>query len=292
MDTDMKGYRKTMRQIVRFSQRIVGTNLFDRVIMTIVILNSVLLGLRTAPSVVAEYGEWMELVNQAVLGVFIVEALLKMLALAPRSDRYFRDGWNVFDFSVIVLGLVPVTGEFALIFRLLRIVRLVSVIKELRVIVGTLIRSLVGVSYIILMLCIVTYIYAIVGSLLFSDHDPEHWNTLGNATLTLFTIITLEAWVDVMERALEFHPLAWLYFLSFIVLSSFVVINMFIAVIVDSWNKADMERRATNVNPTRLDLMREIHATQDALERIEKELKGQVGTEAKNENEGKERPSG
>ena len=260
--------------------------------MAIVILNSVLLGLRTAPSVVAEYGEGMELVNQAVLGVFIVEALLKMLALAPRSDRYFRDGWNVFDFSVIVLGLVPVTGEFALIFRLLRIVRLVSVIKELRVIVGTLIRSLVGVSYIILMLCIVTYIYAIVGSLLFSDHDPEHWNTLGNATLTLFTIITLEAWVDVMERALEFHPLAWLYFLSFIVLSSFVVINMFIAVIVDSWNKADMERRATNVNPTRLDLMREIHATQDALERIEKELKGQVGTEAENKSEGNERPSG
>ena len=269
-----------MRQIVRFCHRIVETKLFDRAIMAIVIGNSLLLGLRTAPSVVEEYGEWMELVNEAVLGVFIVEAILKMVALAPRVDRYFRDGWNIFDFSVVVLGLIPVTGEFALIFRLLRIVRLVSVIKELRVIVGTLIRSLVGVSYIILMLCIVTYIYAIVGSLLFSDHDPEHWGTLGTATLTLFTVITLEAWVEVMETALEFHPLAWLYFLSFIVLSSFVVINMFIAVIVDSWNKADMERRATNTQPSREDLAREIQVAQKYLERIEMQLKAQIRSEA------------
>ena len=290
MDTDVKGYRRTMRQTVQFCQRVVGTKVFDRVIMAIVIGNSLLLGLRTAPSLVAEYGVWMDRVNDAVLVVFIVEALFKMAALAPRSDRYFRDGWNIFDFSVIVLGLIPVTGEFALIFRLLRIVRLVSVIKELRVIVGTLIRSLIGVSYIILMLCIVTYIYAIVGSLLFSDHDPEHWGTLGTATLTLFTVITLEGWVEVMEKALEFHPLGWLYFLSFIVLSSFVVINMFIAVIVDSWNKADMERRATNVEPSREDLMREIQVTQEYLEGIERQLKGQVRTEA--ENEGRGRPSG
>ena len=269
-----------MRQIVQFCHRIVETKLFDRAIMAIVIGNSLLLGLRTAPSVVEEYGEWMELVNEAVLVVFIVEAILKMVALAPRSHRYFQDGWNIFDFSVIVLGLIPVTGEFALIFRLLRIVRLVSVIKELRVIVGTLIRSLVGVSYIILMLCIVTYIYAIVGSLLFSDHDPEHWGTLGTATLTLFTVITLEAWVEVMEKALAFHPLAWLYFLSFIVLSSFVVINMFIAVIVDSWNKADMERRATNTQPSREDLAREIQVAQEYLERIEMQLKNQIRSEA------------
>ena len=279
-----------MRQIVRFSHRIVQMKSFDRVIMAIVIVNSVLLGMRTAPSLVADFSEWMDLANQVVLGVFIVEAGLKMLALAPRSDRYFRDPWNVFDFSVIVLGLIPVTGEFALIFRLLRIVRLISVIEGLRVIVGTLLRSLVGVGYILLMVCIVTYIYAIIGSLLFQDHDPEHWHNLGTAILTLFTIITLEAWVEVMETALKFHPLAWLYFLSFIVLSAFIIINMFIAVIVDSWNKADEERRATTIDPSREDLMREIQVTQETLARIERELKDQIRTEA--ESEQTERPLG
>lgn len=279
-----------MRQIVRFSHRIVQMKSFDRVVMVIVIANSILLGMRTAPSLVADFKDWMDLANQVVLGVFIVEAALKMLALAPRSDRYFRDAWNVFDFSVIVLGLIPVTGEFALIFRLLRIVRLISVIEGLRVIVGTLIRSLVGVGYIILMVCIVTYIYAIIGSLLFQDHDPEHWHNLGTSILTLFTIITLEAWVEVMEKALEFHPLAWLYFLSFIVLSAFVIINMFIAVIVDSWNKADEERRATTVDPSREDLMREIRETQEMLSRIEKQLKYQIRTDAGSEQT--ERPSG
>lgn len=258
---------------------------FDRVIMVIVIVNSILLGMRTVPPLVVDFRQWMDLINQVVLGVFIVEAALKMLALAPRSDRYFRDSWNVFDFSVIVLGLLPVTGEFALIFRLLRIVRLISVIEGLRVIVGTLIRSLVGVAYIILMVCIVTYIYAIIGSLLFQDHDPEHWHNLGTAVLTLFTIITLEAWVEVMETAMEVYPLAWVYFLSFIVLSAFVIINMFIAVIVDSWNRADEERRKT-VDPTREDLMREIQETQETLARIEEQLKTQI------RNEQEEHPSG
>lgn len=265
------GVHGTMGQIVRFSQRLVGTTGFEYTIIAIVIGNSVLLGMGTSPSLVQDYGDLMNLGNQVALGVFIVEALFKMVALAPRSHRYFQDGWNIFDFSVIVLALVPATGEFALIFRLLRILRLISIVEGLRVIVTTLLRSIVSVANIGLMMAIIVYIYAILGSLIFQEHDPDRWHNIGVSALTLFSIITLEAWVDVMETAMELHPLAWTYFVSFIIVSSFVTINMFIAVIISNWDRAHADR-GEDSSVSREDILREIRETQETLLRLEKRL--------------------
>lgn len=259
-----------MDQIVRFSQRLVGATGFEYTILVIVIGNSVLLGMATSPALVQDYGDLISLGNRAVLGVFIVEALFKMVALAPRSDRYFRDGWNVFDFLVIVFALIPVTGDFALIFRLLRILRLVSLVEGLRVIVTTLLRSIASVTNIVLLMGIIVYIYAILGSLIFQEHDPDRWHNIGSSALTLFSIITLEDWVDIMNTAMELHPLAWTYFVSFIILSSFVVINMFIAVIISNWDRAHTGERDSSA--AREDILRDIQAAQEALRRLERRL--------------------
>ena len=259
-----------MEQIVRFSQRAVGATGFEYTILAVVIGNSVLLGMTTSQALVRDYGDLMSIGNQVALGVFIVEALLKMVALAPRADRYFRDGWNIFDFSVIVFALIPVTGEFALIFRLLRILRLVSIVEGLRVIVTTLLRSITSVVNIMLLMLIIVYIYAILGSLIFQDHDPEHWHNIGVSAMTLFSMITLEGWVEIMETAMELHPLAWTYFVSFIIFSSFVVINMFIAVIINNWDRAHTGERDSSAG--RGDILRDIEAAQEALLRLEKRL--------------------
>ena len=265
-----------MNQIVRSSHRLVNSPWFESFIIAVILANAVLLGLGTSSQVEREYGGWLHLGNQVALGVFIVEALLKMLALSPRPLRYFRDGWNVFDFLVIAFALVPATGQFAMITRLarlLRVLRLITTIRDLRLIVAALVRSIPSVGHVIMLMSIVVYIYAIMGYHLFHEHDPEHWRSLGISVLTLFNIITLEGWTAIMYTAMQLHSLAWMYFVSFVVVGTFVVINLFIAIIINNLDEAKAERLRELEGPvSREELLREIRATQAALQRLEQRL--------------------
>ena len=211
--------------------------------------------------------------NRVILAIFIVEAALKMLALAPKPHRYFADGWNVFDFAIIVFSLVPATGAFAMIARLgrlLRVLRLISTIEDLRLIVAALVKSIPNVGHILMLMSIIVYIYAIIGFQLFHEHDPEHWRNIGISILTLFEIITLEGWVDVNAKAMELNPLAWIYFVSFVVVGTFVVVNLFIAVVINNLDRAKEESlRELEAPVSRDELLRELRATQDSLQRLE-----------------------
>ena len=211
--------------------------------------------------------------SQTALVIFIAEALLKMVAASPRVAGYFKDGWNIFDFLVIVFALIPATGQFAMIARLarlLRVLRLISTIRDLRLIVAALVRSIPSVGHVMMLMSIIVYIYAIMGYHLFHENDPENWRNLGISLLTLFNIITLEGWTEVMDAAMEVHSLAWLYFVSFVIVGTFVVINLFIAIIINNLDEAKLERlREIETPVSREELIREIRATQDALQRLE-----------------------
>ena len=263
-------------RVVLLCHRLVNSNWFEAFIIVIILVNAVLLGLGTSPGLEREYGAWLHLGNQIALGIFIAEALLKMLALAPRPYRYFREGWNNFDFLVIVLALVPATGQFAMVSRLarlLRVVRLISTVRDLRLIVAALVRSIPSVGHVMMLMGIVVYIYAIMGYHLFHEHDPENWRTLGISVLTLFNIITLEGWTEVMNTAMAVYPWAWIYFVSFVVMGTFVVINMFIAIIINNLDEAKADRlRELDAPVSREELLREIRATQAALVRLERRL--------------------
>ena len=179
----------------RIAQRFVANPFFDYFIIVLILLSGAFLGLGTVPETADRYGEMLTLGNQIILGVFILEAIMKMVALAPRPQRYFSDGWNVFDFAIIVFSLVPATGAFAMIARLgrlLRVLRLISTIEDLRLIVAALVKSIPNVGHILMLMSIIVYIYAIIGFQLFHEHDPEHWRNIGISVLTLFEIITLE----------------------------------------------------------------------------------------------------
>ena len=265
-----------MQQISLLADRLVNKAAFEYTIIALILLNGVFLGLGTSPVLKQQYGDLLHLGNQIVLGVFIVEALLKMLALAPRVDMYFRDGWNVFDFLVIVFSLIPATGEFAMVARLarlLRVLRLISAIRELRLIVAALVRSIPSVGHVMLLMSIIVYIYAIIGYQLFHEHDPMHWRSLGISVLTLFNIITLEGWTVVMDNAMQLHSWAWVYFVSFVVAGTFVVINLFIAIIINNLDEAKAERlRELEPPVSRAELLRELRTTRDALRRLEQRL--------------------
>ena len=261
---------------VQLSRQVVNARAFEYTIIGVIIANSVLLGLETSSFMAQRFGDWMHLGNQVALAIFIIEALLKMTASAPRIANYFRDGWNVFDFLIIVFALVPATGQYAMIARLarlLRVLRLISAVKELRLIITALLRSIPSVGHVLMLMSIIVYIYAIVGFHLFHAHDPANWGTLGISLLTLFNIITLEGWTEVMRTAMELHPLTWIYFVSFVIVGTFVVINLFIAIIINNLDEAKIERLKKLEQPvSREELLREIRTTRDALQRLEDRL--------------------
>ncbi len=259
-----------------FASRLVQSEWFERVIIALILINGAILGMETSPDYVQKYGEWFHLGNQLILAAFIVEAVFKMVALAPQVGRYFHDGWNIFDFSVIVLSLIPSTGEFAMVARLarlLRVVRLISTIPELRLIVSTLVRSIPSMFHVMTLMAVIAYIYGITGYQLFHEHDPTHWRSLGIALLTLFRVVTLEDWTDIMYTAMEVSPYAWIYFVSFVVLGTFVVVNLFIAVVINNLDEAKAERLQELQQPvTQEEILKDLRQTQQAMQRLEERL--------------------
>lgn len=257
-------------------ERIVTTTAFEYFIVALIILNGIVLGLETSPSLSERFHPWFELAHQLILVVFIIEAAMKITAVAPKFSRYFGDGWNLFDFTIVVLSLVPATGELAMIARLarlLRVARLVSTIPEMRLIVSTLVRSIPSMAHVLMLMSILFYIYGIAGFYFFHEHDPVHWRNLGISLLTLFRVVTLENWTDVMYKAMELSPFAWAYFVSFVVTGTFVVINLFIAVVLNNLEKAKAERlEELQAPPTRETLLAELRQTQEALGKLQDQL--------------------
>ena len=263
--------------------RITQSNRFEYFIIALILGNGVLLGIETVPSIKEGYAAWLSAGHWATIGIFIAEAGLKMLALAPRSERYFRDNWNVFDFTIIVLSLIPAVGTFAVVARmarLMRLLRLVSAVPELRLIVTTLVRSIPGMLHIAAVMSLLSYIYAILGYEFFHEHDPEHWNSLGTSLLSLFRVVTLEDWTDIMYVAMELNSFAWVYFVSYVVLGSFVTINLFIAVVINNLDEAKQERlRQLESVATRDELIDELRAARESLSRLERRLSERDGIE-------------
>ena len=281
-----------MSKLVTHIQRIVRAPAFEYSIILLILFNALILGIQTSPAMVAQYGGLLDLGHDIVLAVFVIEALLKMAALAPRSYRYFLDGWNVFDFLIIVLSLVPATGGLAMLARLarlLRVLRLISAIRDLRLITAALLRSIPGVGNVVMLVSVIIYIYAIVGHQLFSEHDPENWRSLGVSALTLFQIITLEGWNDVLKTAMQLNPLAWIYFVSFVIICTFVVINLFIAIIINNLEEAKLDQLPTD-DMSAEDMLRELRRTQDTLRRIELRMQAVLSAAASKSDAQKDKP--
>jgi voltage-gated sodium channel len=255
-----------------YCRRLVNWIWFDRLIVGLIIFNAIILGMETHAPFEQRFGAWMELCNRLVLVVFVLEAIIKITAVAPRFGDYFGNGWNVFDFAVVVFSLMPATGDFAMIarlVRLLRVMRLISALPELRLIVATLVRSLPGLGHVVILLTLIFYIYAVAGYHLLHEHDPVHWRSLGISLLTLFRVLTLEDWTDVMYAAMEMNSLMWIYFVSFVVIATFVVINLFIAVVINNLEEAKKDRQILGLADAERTVVHQLLSMRDALDRLE-----------------------
>ena len=203
-------------------------------IIVLIVINAVILGLETSPSVMATAGPALLGLDTLILAIFVIEIALKLFA---QRLAFFRQGWNIFDFLVVGIALVPASGPLAILraLRILRVLRLLSVMPKLRMVVEALLHSLPGIGSIAMLMVVIYYVAAVMATGLFGSTHPDWFGSLWHSMYTLFQIMTLESWsMGIVRPVMESHPYAWLFFIPFILVATFTVLNLFIAIIVDA----------------------------------------------------------
>jgi len=240
-------------------------NWFSLLTTFIIIFYALMLGLKTVESIEQSiFNNVLYILDLLVTSYFLLEIMIKIYAEENFMD-FFKDGWNIFDFVIVVVTIIPMNNtDFAAVarlFRIFRVLRLITARPSLKRLIEILASSIPALFDIILLLFIVFYIYSVMGSFLFVNVDPALWGNFMTSMLTLFKILTLEGWSDIMDAVMVVHPWAWTYFVSFIIIASFVLFNLFIAVIINK-----MEKEHDDKEDKKLDLILE------KLVKVEREL--------------------
>lgn len=233
------------REMATTCRTIADSQRFQTFIFVVIVANAITLGVGTynfSPSV----NSLITTLDDIFLGIFVVELAIRIAAFGTRPQDFFKDGWNVFDFIVIGLAFVPGIRDNVTLLRLarlLRVVRLVSVMPDLRILLRAMAGSLPPIASLGLLTLLLMYVYGMVGWILFNEGDPERWGNLGESMLSLFQILTLENWPSFLEAGRAIHPASWIYFVSYVLIASFLVINILIAIIINSMEEVhDLER--------------------------------------------------
>ncbi|RKQ33509.1 ion transporter [Oceanobacillus halophilus] len=222
--------------------------LFTRIIIGLIIINAILVGLETYPYFINNYSDWIYIGDTILLWIFTIEIIIRFVG-SKSIKSFFKDPWNIFDFLIVSSGHVFVGTHYVTVLRILRVLRVlraISIIPSLRKIVNALLKSIPSMGTIMLLLGIFFYIYAVIGTMLYSSIAPEYFGTLHDSLLSLFQVITLESWASgVMRPILAEDPTSWWYFVTFIVIGAFVIINLFVGVIVGNVEEAAREEQPT-----------------------------------------------
>jgi len=242
---------------------LVESRRFDAFITAIIIVNAITLGLETSARAVEAAGPLLTAVDRVILGVFVLELAARVVVY---RGAFFRDPWRIFDLVVVGFALVPATGNLSVLraLRILRVLRLVSIVPSLRRVVTGFIAALPGMGSIMLLLALVFYVFSVMATKLYGPSFPEQFGTLGASLYTLFQIMTLEGWSDgIVRPIMEVYPMAWAFFIPFIVATSFTVLNLFIGVIVSAMEAEHEATAAAERNAMQDDqdaILREIRA--------------------------------
>ncbi|MEL7189747.1 MAG: ion transporter [Pseudomonadota bacterium] len=214
---------------------------FEHFIIAVIVINAIGLGFETSPSIMAKAGGVISQLDRLALGIFIVELALKLFAY---GWRFFKNGWNVFDLAIVSAALVPAGDQFSVLraLRILRALRLVSVVPSMRKVIVGLFSAIPSIGTVIVMLLLLFYISAVMATKLFGEAFPDWFGDLGLSLYSLFQIMTLESWsMGIVRPVMEVYPYAWAFFVPFILLTSFIVLNLFIGVIVNAMAEATGE---------------------------------------------------
>jgi voltage-gated sodium channel len=244
-------------------------------IIAVILLNAAVMGMETSAAIMVRWHGVLVLIDKLCLVVFIAELGLKFYAY---RSQFWRSGWNVFDFLVVAVALAPGAGAWSVLrsLRVLRVLRLLTVIPSLRKVVAAFLHSIPGLAGVCAVMAIFFYTAAVLATRLFGETHPDWFGSLGKSLYTLFQVMTLESWsMGIVRPVMESHPLAWAFFVPFIIIATFTILNLFIGIIVSTMQELSMLPEANHPEPELTEL----------LERMEGDLKvlrGIVDTLGKN----------
>jgi len=224
---------------------LIESSRFQNAIMAVIVINAIIIGMETSPVLMERYGSILGALDQIAIGIFIVEILLKLFVYRL---SFFKNGWNIFDFVIVAVALLPTGGSLSVLraLRILRALRLVSTMPKMRKVVQGLFAAIPSMGTVIILLALVFYIAAVMATKLFGSEFPQWFGSIGASLYSLFQIMTLESWsMGIVRPIMEVYPWAWVFFVPFVLVTSFVVLNLFIAIIVNAMHEeADEEQTA------------------------------------------------
>jgi voltage-gated sodium channel len=219
-------------------ERVRSNKAFELFVVSVIIASALLIGVKTY-ELSATSQSLLIWLDTLITVIFLVEIGIRFIA-EPNKRSFFRKGWNLFDTLVVLISLIPINhSDLVLVARLVRVfrvLRMISIVPELRMLLASLLKALPQLGYVILLMFIIFYIYAAVGATLFESINPVLWGDIAISMLTLFRVMTFEDWTDVMYETMTVYPLSWIYYLSFIFFTAFAFLNMVIGIVVNVMN--------------------------------------------------------
>ncbi|WP_299879663.1 ion transporter [uncultured Cocleimonas sp.] len=276
------------KTIVQIINEFNNNRIFQFFIIAVIVVSALMIGAKTY-DIDPQYITLLGYLDTAITLLFLFEIVVRFIA-EGHSLAFFKKGWNVFDTLIVGISLIPIEdSEMVLLARLVRIfrvLRLISIIPELRILISALLKALPPMGYVLLLMFIMFYIYAAVGSFLFEDINKVLWGDIAVSMLTLFRVVTFEDWTDVMYETMEVYPLSWMFYLSFIFLNAFVFLNMMIGIVIE---RMQAEHDAYNLENDEGDVSDIKHIHEDTrailkrLEQLESKLVEQGRAELSNQ---------
>ena len=224
--------------------RIKASKVFEISIITVIVVSAIAVGAHSY-SLSPQTIKILAILEYIISAIFCMEIGIRILAEEKFSD-FFRSGWNVFDFTIVAVSLIPIGNVqvvwVARLVRIFRVLRLISYVPQLRIIIDTLGRAIPRIGYVVLLMFILFYMYGTLGNMFFGKINPFLWGNVSISMLTLFRIVSLEDWTDVMYETMEVYPLSWIYYLSFIFLVTFIFLNIMVAIVIDAWQEGRIDQ--------------------------------------------------
>jgi len=224
-----------MNSFVDFFLSIRNSKVFSGIVIAVIVASAVYAGV-SSYDISPQYNVYLDLFDYAITLFFVIEILIRMIS-ERTLIKFFKDGWNVFDFLIVTISLIPINNVesvfVARLLRIIRVLRIITVVPAFRHIIDSLVKSIPRVGFIALLMFIFMYVWGAIGTMFFSSVDPDNWGNIGLALITLVQVATYDDWAAIMGQVTEVYPYAWIFFVSFIIINAVILLNMVIGVIVD-----------------------------------------------------------
>ena len=251
-------------------QRFVESGPFQAVVLALIIINAVILGAETVPTIRDGAAHWLKIIDRIIVYAFMAEIGMRIVAW---RGAYFKNGWNLFDFLIVAVSIAAATSGLAALraFRVLRVLRVITVIPRMRVVVSALLDSIPGIASVGVVLALIVYVFAVIAANLYGPQHPALFGDVFQAMYTLFQVMTLEGWPDIASEVAKTHSRSWIFFLAFVLIATFTMLNLFVAIVVRVVDE-DSESAEAQILLNQRKIMGDVSALKADIEALSKRL--------------------